>query len=245
MMPQPALNSRGICLVEVIIAMGAGLVVFMATLQSLDHFERRLSRQHVAVARAQDLRIGLRVLEDDVRAAGAASLPSDPPLTIAGRQEVEFEANLGGLVTTLSTPVVATQQELPVTDGAGWPRGKRLLVCDRQGCAEGRLARDGQKARLSLVEPLGRDMAAGSLAHVINRVRYYVKTERDGTARVMRSVDGGTNPLIGEITRFQLFYLDRDGAPTTDPSRVARLRVEAAVGEEPVPVVQEIGLRGH
>lgn len=245
MISQPALNSRGICLVEVLIAMAAGLVVFMATLQSLDQFSRRLSKQHVAVARAQDLRIGLRVLEDDVRAAGAASLPSNPPLSIAGRQEIEFEANLGGLVTTLSAPVSSDQQELPVIDGAGWARGKRILVCDRQGCAASRLARDGQKARLTLAEPLGRDVAAGSEAHVINRVRYYLKSERDGTTRVMRSVDGGANPLIGELSRFQLTYFDRDGAPATDPSRVARVRVEAAVGGEPVPVVREIRLRGR
>lgn len=245
MIPQPVLGNRGVCLVEVMIAMAAGLVVFMATLQSLDHFEHRLSKQHVAVARAQDLRIGLRVLEDDVRAAGAASLPSDPPLTIAGRQEVEFEANLNGLVTTLSAPVSSAQQELPVTDGAGWPKGKRILVCDRQGCAGSRLARDGHKARLTLAEPLGRDLAAGGEVHVINRVRYYVKTERDGTTRVMRSVDGGANPLIGEISRFLLTYLDRDGAPTTDPSRVARVRVEAAVGGDSVPVAQDIGLRGR
>lgn len=245
MIRQPAPNSRGVCLVEVIIAMAVGLVVFMATLQSLDHFERRLSMQHVAVARAQDLRIGLRVLEDDVRTAGAASWPSEPPLTTAGPQEVEFDANLGGLVTTLTAPVSSGQQELPVTSGAGWPKGKRILVCDRQGCVEGRLARDGRQAQLNLAEPLGRDVAAGGEASVINHVRYYVKTERDGTRRLMRSVDGGANPLIGEITRFHLTYLDRDGVPTTDPSRVVSLRVEAAVGGEPVPVVQDIGLRGR
>ena len=96
-----------------------------------------------------------------------------------------------------------------------------------------------------MTEPLEHDFAAGSEAHVVNRVRYYVKTERSGTARLMRAVDGGANPLIGEITRFQLNYLDRDGAPTTDPSRVVRLRVEAAVGGDPVPLVLDIGLRGQ
>jgi type II secretory pathway component PulJ len=239
------MNSGGACLAEVMIAMAAGLVVLAATLQSLDHFERRLSKQHVAAARAQDLRIGLKVLEDEVRAAGTASPPTGAPLTVAGRQEIEFEANLGGLVTTLTNSVSSVQQDLPVISGTGWSKGKRILVCDRERCAEGRLARDGHKALLSVTAPLEHDFAAGSEVRVVNRVRYYVKTERDGTARVMRAVDGGANPLIGEITRFQLNYLDRDGAPTTDPFRVARLRVEAAVGGEPVPVVQDIGLRGR
>ena len=239
------MNHRGACLAEVMIATAAGLVVLAATLQSLDLFERRLSTQHVAAARAQDLRIGLKVLGDEVRAAGSASSPPGAPLAVAGRQEIEFEANLGGLVTTLTSPVSSGQQELPVVDGAGWPKGKRVLVCDREHCAEGKLARDGQTALLSVTEPLEHDFAAGSEAHVVNRVRYYVKTERSGTARLMRAVDGGANPLIGEITRFQLNYLDRDGAPTTDPSRVVRLRVEAAVGGDPVPLVLDIGLRGQ
>jgi hypothetical protein len=237
-------NCRGVCLVEVLIALAAGMVVLAATLQSLDHFERRLSKQHVAAARTQDLRIGLKVLEDEVRAAGTAASFSDPPLAVAGRQEIEFDANLGGLVTTLTAPVSSIQQELPVVNGSGWPKGKRVLVCDREHCAEGRLARDGQKALLSIAAPLEHEFPAGSEVRVANRVRYYVKTDRKGPSRVMREVDGGANPLIGEIARFQFSYFDRAGSPTTDPLWVARVRVEAASVEAPVPVVREIGLRG-
>ncbi len=239
------MNQRGACLAEALIATAAGLVVLAATLQSLDLFERRLSAQHVAAARAQDLRIGLKVLEDEVRVAGSASPPSGAPLTVAGRQELEFEANLGGLVTRLTSPVSSGQLDLPVVDGSGWPKGKRVLLCGRDRCAAGKLARDGHKALLSITAPLEQDFAAGSEVRVVNRVRYYVKTERSGTARLMRSVDGGANPLIGEITRFQVNYLDRDGVPTTDPSRVARLLVEAAVGGDAAVLARVIGLRGR
>lgn len=242
---RPIGNCRGVCLAEVMIALAAGAVVLAATLQSLDHFQHRLSKQHVAAAQAQDLRIGLKVLEDELCAIGTGSSALEPPLSVTGRQEIEFAANLGGLVTTLTNAVSSIQQDLPVMNGTDWPKGKRILVCDRERCAEGRLARDGRARTLNVAGPLGHDFAAGSEVRVANRVRYYVKADQDGIARVMREVDGGANPLIGEIARFQLGYFDRAGAPTTDPSRVARVRIEAAVGDGRNAVVRDVAWRGR
>jgi len=236
-------NCRGVCLAEALIALAAGAVVLAATLQSLEHFERRLSKQHGAAAQRQDLRVGLKVLEEDLRAAGAAA-PSGSPVSIAGPEQLEFSANLSGLVTTLTAGVSAAQQNLPVSNGAGWPKGKRILVCELERCVEGRLARDGGRTSLSLAAPLGRDVPAGSEVRLLNRVRYFVKRERNGSARVMREVDGGANPLIGEVERFQFRYLARDGAPTVDPSQVVCVRIEAAAHDDPIPMVQEIGFRG-
>lgn len=238
-------DDRGVCLAEVMIALAAGAVVLAATLQSLDHFERRLSKQHVTAAQTQDLRVGLQVLEEELRMAEAGAAPSESPLSVVGHDAIEFCANLGGLVTTLAAGVSSTQQDLPVSNGTGWPKGKRILVCDRERCVEGRLARDGGRTSLSLTAPLGRQFPPGSEVRVLNHVRYSVKTDRSGQARVMREVDGGANPLIGAVARFQFSYFARDGAPISDPSRVARVRIEAMVGDDRVPVVQDIGLRGR
>lgn len=238
-------NCRGMCLTEVMIALAAGAVVLAATLQSLDHFDRRLSKQHVAAAQTQDLRIGLKVLEDELRMIGTGSAPPETPVQTAGQHEIEFAANLGGLATALTDTVSSAQQELPVLNGTDWPKGKRILVCDREHCAEGRLARDGRARALSLMGPLGRDFAPGSNVRVVNRVRYYVKADRTGIPRLMREIDGGANPLIGEVARFQFSYFDRNGAPTADPSRVTRVRIEAAVKREQVPVMREVGVRGR
>lgn len=245
MMVQAAANCRGVCLAEMLIALAAGLVVLAATLQTLDLFERRLSKQHAAAAQMQDLRVGLTVLEEELRAAEAGTAPQESPLSVSGREEIEFSANLGGLATTLAAGVSSMQQDLPVSNGTGWLKGKRILVCDRERCVENRLARDGGKTSLSLMAPLGREFPPGSTVRVLNQVRYYVKTDRSGQARVMREVDGGANPLIGAVARFQFRYFARDGVPTAEPSRVARVRIEAAVGDERVPVVRDIGLRGR
>lgn len=241
---RPIGNSRGVCLAEVMIALAAGTVVLAATLQSLDHFQHRLWRQHEAAAQTQDLRIGFRILDEEVRLAGTASPPAEAPVQMAGEQEIAFTANLGGLATTLAEPVSSLQQNLPVVDGTDWAKGKRVLVCDRNRCAESRLARDGRKRTLEVTDPLGHDFAAGSDVRVANQVRYYLKTDRKGTASVMREVDGGASTLIGEITGFRLRYLDRDGMRTADPSRVALVRIEAAAGGGHA-VVRNVWVRGR
>jgi len=245
-MNRPALrNCRGTCLAEVMIALAAGAVVLSATLQSLSHFDRQLSAQHRAVAQTQDARIGLTIVADELRLAGTVSPSAGTPVLAAGRQDIVFLANLGGLVTTLTESVPAGRQELPVLNGTDWPKGKRVLVCDREHCVESRLARDGRRRVLNLTEPLGLDAPAGSEVRVVNQVRYYLRTDRAGKTSVMRDVDGGANPLIGHVGRFELTYFDRDGGPTDDPSRVTRVRIEAAVGDSRKTVVRDVGLRGQ
>jgi hypothetical protein len=236
-------NCRGLCLAEVLIALTAGAVVMAATFQSLAAFERRLAKQQEQAAKRQELRIGLKVLEDDLRAA-TAQTPSGSPVWTAAPEELAWDANLSNLVTTLTAPVSAEQPVLPVASGTGWPKGKRIAVCDAHRCVVGQLARDGSATSLSLVSSLGFDFPAGSEVRVLNRVRYYVKHERGKPARVMREVDGGTNPLIGAVSTFQFRYLTREGMPTRDPAQVVGIRIEAAAEDDPVPLIRTIGLRG-
>lgn len=232
------------CLAEVMIALAAGAVVLSATFQSLNHFQHRLWAQHEAIARNQDLRVGMAIMETDLRAAGSGA-PSLGVVRQAGSQEIEFLANLGGQATTLAESALPAQHEVSVQDGSDWPKGKRIAVCREEQCTESRLARDGRRTSLSLTSPLGQAFPAGSPVSVINQVRYYLGKDGNGKTRVMRMVDGGANPLIGEVASFRLGYLDRDGRPTRDPDRVARVRIELAVGDGRQVVTREVGLRGR
>ena len=238
-------DCTGICLAELMIAMAAGAVVLSAAMQALTHFQQRLWAQHDAIARHQDLRIGMEVMEAELRLAGTGALPFSQALLKAEQQEVEFLANLGGLATTLTGPVSPSQSELTVHDGSDWSTGKRVVVCGSDRCAEGRLARDGQRHTLSLTEPIGQTFPTGSLVYVSNQVRYYLGKDRHGNSSLMRQVDGGANSLIGAVARFQLAYLGRDGKPTRDPVRVARVRVDVAVGDGRRTMTSEVGLRGR
>lgn len=244
--PLPSASSPrngGHSLVEVMIAMTAGAIVLSAAQQSLVHFQHRLYSQQERMGQQQDARLGLRILEAELRLAATGAMPDGPALLKANAQETEFLANLNGQTTTVTAAAVAGQQELKVSDGSGWPKGKRIIACSEERCIESRLARDGQRFTLSLTGPLPEPLPAGSAVVVSNQVRYYLGAARTGRPSLMRQVDGGANSLIGDVRSFRLAYLDRDGRMTQDPAYVARVRVELAVGESPRAIVTEIGLR--
>jgi hypothetical protein len=225
------------------IAMAAGMVVLSATLQTLTHFERRFSTQHSAIASQQDLRIGLRVMEDELRLAGTGAGPTDAAVLKAEERDLVFLANLGGFATVLAEAASPGQMELAVANGSDWPKGKRIVICEGERCVENRLARDGLRKALSLTSPLAQAFSAGSAVSVSNQVRYYLGKDGRGKAVLMRQVDGGANPLIGDIAWVRLRYFDKGGSPTWDAAKLARVRVEVAAGGPGRAVTQEIGLR--
>ena len=239
------INDEGVCLLEIMIAIAAGFVVISATLQAFDHLGGRFVTQLDAMARHQDQRLGIRVLQEELRLAGSGAFGGQAALLRAGSQEIEFLANLDGRHTMLTSPVSAVQQNLPVLDGSDWRQGKHAVVCAEERCALAELAHDGQKNGLTLVSGLGQDFPAGSEVFMSNRVRYYVTMGALGKLVLMREVDGGANSIIGEVSRFALSYVDHVGRPTVTPEHVGRIKVEIVVGGEHRSLATEIGLRGH
>jgi hypothetical protein len=238
-------NNTGICLTEVLVAMAAGAVILSTTFQALTLFESKLSAQQVTISRHQDQRLGLHVIEEELRLAGTGSATDTPAIVSFGAQEIEFVANLENLTTIVTEPVSALQQELRVLDGSNWNGGKHIVICSADHCAEGRLALDGRRTSLSLTAPLGMAFPAGSEVVVSNRLRYYVSTAPSGKQSVMRQADGGANTIIGDVTRFQLVYLNGQGKPASDAGSVSRVRINLTVGHDQQGIVSEIALRGR
>lgn len=246
-MKRPRFNDSGICLAEAMIALAAGAVVLSATIQALNHLERRLGTQQSTVARHQDLRIGMNIMETELRLAGAGAVllgvETDPAVLKAGSQEIQFLANLDAMATVLTEPAFPGQRDVAVRDGSNWTKGKRIVICERESCAENRLARDGRRTSLSLTAPLDRAFPAGSTVLVLNAVRYYLGKDGRGKLVLMRQVDGGANPLIGDVASFRLRYLDKEGTPTWDVRCVTRIRMELTVGDDQRTFTSEVGLR--
>jgi hypothetical protein len=233
----------GVCLAEVMIALAAGAVVLTAAFQALEHFQQRLSRQIQLLDRQQELRIGVKILTDELRLAGTGGPPLSPPLSTAAPQEAEFLANLDGLITRLVEPASVGTQRLVVENGADWPDGKQVLLCERERCSKARLSRTGQPHSLTLVSPLSQPFETGSPVLVSNAVRYYLAKNQEGLISLMRQVDGGANPVILSMSFFRLRYADRDGSWTDDPSRVARVRIEM-IAVDGRNFTTEVALRG-
>ncbi len=237
------LRCGGYSLIEVLIAMVAGAVVLSATIQSFSRFQHRLLDQQAAIARHQDLRIGLAVMTSELRLAGVGGEILGARLQTAEPSEIAFWANLGDLSTFLTGEASAVDLELAVSNGSAWPKGKRVIVCGVNTCAESHLARRGTSRALHLTDALQQIFPAGSQVVVANEVRYYLGKDQQGRPSLMRKIDRGAGSLIGDVARFHLTYLDREGGQTDDPAHVARVRVEIVVGEGGRVIRHDVRLR--
>jgi type IV pilus assembly protein PilW len=70
---------------------------------------------------------------------------------------------------------------------------------------------------------------------------------RPGESVLRRDAGGGAQPLIEGVRRLRLTYFDRAGAPTTDASRVAAVRIHIEVGATgPTSIMEtEVTIRNY
>jgi len=230
-------TETGTSLTELMLAMVAGLVVLGATLQALSYFQQQFMRQQREVAQQQDLRLGLEVLEQELRLAGSGSL------TTAASDSVEFSANLQGLSTMVTAAAAIGQTALSVEDGQGWDDRKTIVACWAERCETLALARDGQRSLLTVTQPLTGAIPSGASVSLMNRVRYYSRRDDQGVLRLLRQVDGGASVLVRDIREVRFSYWDENGQAVTQPALVKLVVVEVMMSDQGIRAVREISLR--
>ena len=227
----------GTSLNELLFAMAAGLVILGATLQGLSYFQQQFLTQQRGVAQQQDLRLGLEVLEQELRLAGPGSF------AMIAQDSVDFSANLQGLSTTVTAAIGIGQTALPVEDGRGWDSRKTVAVCWMDRCEGLTLARDGQRHVLTVTQPLTQVIPAGANVSLQNRIRYYSRRDDHGILRLMRQVDGGAGVLVGDITEARFSYWDEQGQAATEPALVKLVVVEVSLSGQGPRAIRAISLR--
>jgi prepilin-type N-terminal cleavage/methylation domain-containing protein len=237
------LGCAGMSLIELLIALTISSVSISAAMHMFSGYGPRFTTQHTTMVSNQESRIAFDVLASEVRLAGAGLLAGESPLLTAGREEIEFFANLSGSSTMLTQAVGIGQQELLVETGTGWPKGKQILLCTAVHCMWNRLASDGRKQQLALAMPTGEQWPMRSAVFLLNRVRYYLKQQEGGKLRLMRDVDGGVNTLLADVERFQVEYFNREGRITSDMREVVRIRVTLDMGAKNLNLVRDIAIR--
>lgn len=230
-------TEAGTSLIELMFAMAAGLVVLGATLQALPYFQQQFMRQQREVAQQQDLRLGLEVLEQELRLAGSGSL------TTVALDSVGFSANLHGLSTTVTAAATIGQTALSVEDGQGWEDRKTIVACWAERCETLALARDGQRHLLTVTQPLTGAIPSGAAVSILNHVRYYSRRDDQGVLRLLRQVDGGASVLVRDIQEVRFSYWDENGQAVTQPAFVKRVVVEVMLSHQGIRTVREISLR--
>lgn len=219
------------------ISLTIGAVVLAAALSTLNIVQTHAAKQHRSLNQQQDLRVGLEVFEQEVRLATADTIATVDP------EEFLFHANLGDHRTITTAEVSPGSSVLPVLDGSVWGEGKTISVCGRQVCESHRLARPGQRYQLTLAEPVGVSFAKGTSLQVINRVKYYVKDNEDGTSNLMRMVDGGASVLIRDLDKLRFTYWNDMGEETTQPFLVRRVILEIHSDQPLHRMVREVSIR--
>ena len=231
------LNTRGVCLTEVMVGLTAGVIVLAAALNALNVAQARVSKQQNDLRHQQDLRLGLEVFEQEVRLAAADSIVSLTP------DELRFHANISDHRTVTTGAVAPGQSVIAVQDGSGWSEGKTAIICGHQACEAHQLSRSGQRYQLTVTEPVTLSFPAGASVEVSNRVAYYVKPDENGTVKLMRMVDGGANTLIGNLGKVHFSYWDEHGHVARQPSLVKRVILEIESNHSLHRMMREVSLR--
>lgn len=229
-------SDRGVCLAEFMVSLTAGAIVLVAALQTFTMLHAQTIRQQRSLSHEQDVRVGMEVFEQEVRLAASDSIVT------ATDQELRFLANINDQRTTLTSAVMPGQSVVPVLDGSGWAKGKRVRMCSNQICESHSLLRDGQRQQLTLAEPVGAAFSAGASMEVTNQVTYYTKLDEQHVLSLMRMVDGGANVLVGGLDEVRLSYWDEEGRSTFTPA-IKRVVIEITSRSLPKKSVREVSLR--
>ena len=240
---QSCSDQSGHSLIELLIAMTVGLIVFAAAVQGLSHLRGEFAEQQDLAARQQDARIGLAVMASELGAAGVGLQLIGQPLLTAAVDEVSFYANLSGLSTHLTRHSAADETVLHVESGTGWRKGKRVFVCDESRCLQGRLARNGRRGELTLLHRLEAGFPKGSLVMRVNHVRYYLRGGGKDLLRLMRMVDGGASTLVDEVATMRLSYFGSEGRTALDPATIADVRIDLTLKRKTTPIRRVISVR--
>ncbi len=242
----------GFSLTETMVAATLGALVLGGALDMFVSHHHHYRGQQAKTELQQELRGGVLVLGRELRLAGTGTLVGRPTVTIMAGEEVAFEANVNDVRGVLVTAVVAGQDWMQVNSGAGWRKGKRIVVCGLAGCEEHVLARDSSTGKLALAGQLRRDFPSGSPVEIVNQVRYYLSRRDPGNAKLMREVDAGSNPLVEYVDGFSFSYLAADGRPAgrADEVELIRLHLETSRpdgrgGRIRRTHVQELGVRAR
>lgn len=244
------MSDAGFSLAEAMVSAALGAIVIGAGLDMFVTQHAHYQGQQTKAELQQDLREGIRLLESELRLAGAGVLVGNAPVTVMAASEVAFQANVNGVRDSLVEAAASGQDWVAIRPGVGWTKGKTVVICAPAGCEEHLLDHDATSGRLSLSGPLARDFPAGSRVEVVNRVRYYLSRSDPKNPKVMREVDRGANPLVEHVESFSVAYLRDNGAPavTSDEIRLVRVRLETSASDSRGGRIrrahtQEIGVR--
>jgi prepilin-type N-terminal cleavage/methylation domain-containing protein len=227
-------DAKGLSLIEIMVA---SLVFSLAAAFGM----RFLVLQHGWVILQEDMaesqqqaRTALDLMGRELSLLGFGVPDSAAPVLKATEQEIEFLANVEKEMTHLTEEAGVGQTVLRVNggefeSGEDFEEGKTVSICSSGRCEWHTLAKDGGRDALELSDALQGFFPVGSTVQRMNRIRYALKPAGSMQFKLIRTVDGGANPVAEGLASMQLDYRDETGGPAMALENIHRIGIRIAV----------------
>ena len=225
-------NSRGVSLIELMVAMSIFSLVAMYGMRFLILQHQWFVLQEDTAEAQQQARVALDLLSKELGLLGFGLPEKEKSLLKATEREIQFLANLDSAIAVLdqdATPVQSRLAVIYVNNKWKFDKNRRVSICSPKRCEWHFLAKDGGMASLELTEGLSESFPRGSIIHIIRHVRYILKVVDPLRFNLNRAVDQGSpQPVAEGLASMQLDYLDREGRKAASLSDIRRVKIALA-----------------
>jgi len=219
---------RGTSLIELMVAALVFSFVAASGMKFLVLQHRWAVRQEDSAEAQQQIRTAMDFMGRELGLLGFGLPEGEGKILLAAGQEVEFLANLHAAMARLTegTPTGLSHLSVRYENGPDqFKGGKTVSICSLDQCERHVLAGDAGSDTLELDQGVTGDFPTGSTVQVINRVRYSLKPMDDANFKLIRTVDGGANPVAEGLSAMELIYLNRKGETTSDINDIHRIQI--------------------
>ena len=176
----------------------------------------------------QQARAALDFMERELGLLGFGLPEGDAKILKAAGQEVEFLTNLHAAAARLTETTESGLKRLSIRYENGsdqFRQGKTVSICSLDHCERHVLAKDGGIGSLDLEQGVTSAFPSESTVQIINQVRYALKPVDAAHFKLIRTVDGGANPVAEGLAALELIYLDRNGQTATASADIRRIQI--------------------
>jgi type II secretory pathway pseudopilin PulG len=228
MILRPIQGERGTSLVELMVSSLIFLLVAAGGMRFLILQHQWAVRQEDTAEAQQQVRAAVDFMGREIGLLGFGLPEGAAKILKASGQEVEFLANLHAAAARLTETAQDGLSRLSIQYENGsdqFKQGKTVSICSLDYCERHVLAKDGGIDNLQLTEGITNNFPPNSTVQIINRVRYALKPEDASHFKLIRTVDGGANPVAEGLAALELVYLDRAGQTTTVLVDIRRIQI--------------------
>lgn len=225
---RPIAVERGTSLIELMVSSLIFLWVAAGGMRFLILQHQWAVRQEDTAEAQQQARTAVDFMVREIGLLGFGLPEGDAKILKASGQEVEFLANLHAAAARLTTTAQDGLNRLSIRYENGsdqFKHGKTVSICSPDHCERHVLAEDGGVDHLQLTEGMTNLFPPNSTVHIINQVRYALKPVDAVQFKLIRTVDGGANPVAEGLADMELVYLDREGQIATVLTDIHRIQI--------------------